>query len=43
MAQLEGMGCDMAQGYYFERPRPAGEISRLLAEETLAGFSGVAE
>lgn len=43
LVQLEGMGCHMAQGFYFERPRPAEEISRLLAEETLAGFSSVAE
>lgn len=28
--QVTELGCDMAQGYYFARPLPAGKITRML-------------
>jgi EAL domain-containing protein (putative c-di-GMP-specific phosphodiesterase class I) len=30
VTELTRLGCDMAQGFYFSRPRPAAEISRML-------------
>jgi EAL domain-containing protein (putative c-di-GMP-specific phosphodiesterase class I) len=27
MAELRGMGCELAQGYYFSRPKPASELA----------------
>jgi EAL domain-containing protein (putative c-di-GMP-specific phosphodiesterase class I) len=30
--ELAAMGCDMAQGYFFSRPRPAEEIKELWRE-----------
>lgn len=32
MEMLKTFGCDMAQGFLFSRPVPAGEFTRLLAE-----------
>ncbi len=29
---LQGIGCDMAQGFYFSKPRPAEEIEKLLKD-----------
>ncbi len=31
VAALRELGCDIAQGYHFARPMPAGDVSRLLA------------
>jgi EAL domain-containing protein (putative c-di-GMP-specific phosphodiesterase class I) len=31
LAELGRMGCDIAQGYYFAKPRPSNEVSTLLA------------
>jgi EAL domain-containing protein (putative c-di-GMP-specific phosphodiesterase class I) len=28
---LQGLGCDVGQGFYFARPRPAAEVEVLLA------------
>ena len=33
LALLRDMGCDMAQGYYFSRPLPAGEMTVLLRQQ----------
>lgn len=33
LALLRDMGCDMAQGYYFSRPLPAGEMTALLRQQ----------
>jgi EAL domain-containing protein (putative c-di-GMP-specific phosphodiesterase class I) len=30
LGELGRLGCDMAQGYYFARPQPAGVVARLL-------------
>ena len=30
---LTAMGCELAQGFYFSRPLPAGEVARLLKKE----------
>ena len=32
LSDLREMGCDIAQGYYFAKPRPAEEVSARLAE-----------
>ncbi len=29
---LQGIGCDMAQGYYFSKPQPADDIEKLLKD-----------
>jgi EAL domain-containing protein (putative c-di-GMP-specific phosphodiesterase class I) len=29
---LRGLGCDIAQGYHFARPMPAGEVVAWLRE-----------
>ncbi|HWE09141.1 MAG TPA: EAL domain-containing protein [Solirubrobacteraceae bacterium] len=31
LAELSRLGCDVAQGFYFSRPVPAGDISEMLA------------
>jgi diguanylate cyclase (GGDEF)-like protein len=31
VAELRRIGCDLAQGFFFSRPVPAGEITRMLA------------
>ena len=41
LAELRRLGCDYAQGHLFHPAMPASEISRLLAEGTLAGYSGI--
>jgi diguanylate cyclase (GGDEF)-like protein/PAS domain S-box-containing protein len=33
---LEGMGCDIAQGYHLSQPLPASEVSRWLSQPQLA-------
>jgi diguanylate cyclase (GGDEF)-like protein/PAS domain S-box-containing protein len=30
---LNGLGCDVGQGFYFARPQPSGEIAQLLAAD----------
>jgi len=40
LAHLQGMGCDMAQGYYFSRPL-ASEAATILASNSEPSFSGV--
>lgn len=35
MRFLRDAGCDVMQGYYFARPLPAGELTKLLAERRL--------
>ena len=32
VSALDGLGCDVAQGYHYARPLPPGEFSRFLAE-----------
>ncbi len=32
LERLRELGCDEAQGYYFSRPRPAGEVNAMLDE-----------
>jgi diguanylate cyclase (GGDEF)-like protein/PAS domain S-box-containing protein len=41
LAELRRLGCDYAQGHLFHAAMPASEVSRLLAEGTLAGYSGI--
>jgi diguanylate cyclase (GGDEF)-like protein/PAS domain S-box-containing protein len=41
LAELRRLGCDYAQGHLFHPAMPASEVSRLLAEGTLAGYSGI--
>jgi diguanylate cyclase (GGDEF)-like protein/PAS domain S-box-containing protein len=41
LAELRRPGCDYAQGHLFHAAMPASEVSRLLAEGTLAGYSGI--
>jgi len=31
LESLQGMGCDVMQGFFFSRPMPAGEVSDYLA------------
>ena len=33
-AILKELGCDLAQGYYFDKPLPSEAMERLLAEGT---------
>ena len=33
MNTLQAMGCELAQGFYFHRPMPAGQLERLLESE----------
>jgi EAL domain-containing protein (putative c-di-GMP-specific phosphodiesterase class I) len=40
LAQLQGMGCDMAQGYYFSRPL-ASEAATLLTSNFEPSLSGI--
>ena len=39
LAHLRDMGCDMAQGFFFARPLPPEEASRLLASGTFAALT----
>jgi EAL domain-containing protein (putative c-di-GMP-specific phosphodiesterase class I) len=32
VAELSRLGCDFVQGFYFSRPVPAEEITRMLTE-----------
>jgi len=34
LAILKELGCDLAQGYYFDKPLPSEAMERLLAEGT---------
>ena len=31
LASLRGLGCDLAQGFLFARPMPAGQVGNLLS------------
>jgi EAL domain-containing protein (putative c-di-GMP-specific phosphodiesterase class I) len=39
LASLKGLGCDLAQGFLFARPMPAGQVRNLLS----AGFGDLIE
>ncbi|HYC46064.1 MAG TPA: EAL domain-containing protein [Burkholderiales bacterium] len=40
IAFLSANGCDEAQGYYFARPQPAGQLAKLLQEARSARLTG---
>lgn len=37
LRRLEGLGCDLGQGFYFARPMAAGELTRMLSVNALRG------
>jgi diguanylate cyclase (GGDEF)-like protein len=43
MATLQSLGCQFAQGFFFARPRPAGDISGMLVTTVLPSQAGPRE